>query len=1329
MAYENLCMYCFEELGGQSTCPHCGRDSHAAVPQIQMLPGTLVYHDRFLIGRALGQDATGIVYAAFDTKRENKLRIREYLPRDCAERLNDGAVVPVAGMEDRFDAGLRKLRASVEGVEDPRKRHFFFEENGTAYIAQRKTAAAAVAESAGAEEPEDNGRRRVLIIAGIAAAVVVIAAIALITLFNGALDQPQDVTENPTLDPNQVWVPSETPTPTPYVAPTFAALVDPDLSWMDYTYKGSVEDDYQTQSGRSTNTVQGRTAVPTAAPTLSGDASGYTTVTTRSNQSEVRALQQKLVTLGWLDYTKISGQYDDATRQAVKDFQNYINSAFFANPKLTVDGIAGPKTQQWLYQVNAVKPTATPQPTPTPTPLVTAAPSDPDVIDANSGANAIGSMQRKLIALGVLPEGADNGSYDATTRAAVKRFQTRVNELQGYRVLEVTGNMDALSMAFLNHYIDEWMKLQTATAVPADAATPTPSPSPTPTSSGDVDTDPNPVNASSSRDAVRVVQNRLIAIGMLPAGSDDGVYGTATASAVAAFQQWVNQQRNEQTLAVSGEADALTRAYLKYCVEHDMKPGATTAPTATPTAAPTDAPTEAPTQAPTAAPTDVPTEAPSEEPNEYIDITIDKNSDKASIRRVQEMLSIVGLISEQGIDGVYGSGTTNAVRTFQQWVNAQGGSLEVTGVVDNATREALEYYSDREITVNGATEAPTEAPTPTPTAEPTQAPTEAPTTEPTFVPYEPDDTVGENVNVSIGPDSPKESIHYAQMMLAAVGALDESAVDGVYGPATERAVAAFQEWVNAQGTRITLEVTGNIDDLTRQALEYGFDHGLHMPVSEATPEATATSAPPADPDDPFNEPDNPTEVPGDIVVDELKKGSIEKLGISINNDAAGDGVIEVTRQNFRVSWEASGDVDSYYVYVSDSAGESIASVEATKDTGFNVDTSRMTPGEVYTVTVGALPVNGGEEDIVWRSARFTLPAPETQAPTAAPTPTPVPVVGEVSAPAIAVAGTLAGDEPIAVSGDSFTISWEAGGDVQSYSVAITDAEGNAIVEQSGMTQTEVSVPASRMRMGVVYTIRVGALPMNGTSENIAWSSAQFMLPVVQTPTPTPEPPPAPTATPEPTPTPAPTVASIGKPTVTIGGTAYQQNGIPYMTDSTIIISWGAEGDVAGYVIYVENQSGERLNLGGTTDTSKTISTANLSAGLYTVYVNAVPAGGTEADAQTGSATFAIPAPTAAPTEAPTPEPEAPAQQQSFNFPISASSDAATIQQLQLRLYQLNVMPGEPEQGVLDRTTLQAVADFQQKVNEQYAAGLNVIDPSNPEAVVDVNTLSWIARGL
>ena len=87
------------------------------------------------------------------------------------------------------------------------------------------------------------------------------------------------------------------------------------------------------------------------------------------------------------------------------------------------------------------------------------------------------------------------------------------------------------------------------------------------------------------------------------------------------------------------------------------------------------------------------------------------------------------------------------------------------------------------------------------------------------------------------------------------------------------------------------------------------------------------------------------------------------------------------------------------------------------------------------------------------------------------------------------------------------------------------------------------------------------------------------------------------------------------------------------------------------------------------------------------------------------------------------------QPESYDFPIDANTDAGVIQRLQLRLYQLGMMAGEPEQGVLDRMTLQAVAEFQAKANEQYAAGLNVIDPSDPGAVIDVNTLSWISRGL
>ncbi|MBR2698289.1 MAG: peptidoglycan-binding protein [Clostridia bacterium] len=1317
MAYENLCMYCFEDMDGKTTCPHCGKDSRAAVPQIQMLPGSQVYHGRFLVGRALGQDATGIVYAAFDTKKENRLRIREYLPRDCAERLNDGAVVPLAGMEDQFEAGFKKLRASVENVEDPRKRHFFFEENGTAYIAQRKSAsAAAERDREPEEEDERGGKGRVLVFAGIAVAVLVVAAVLLITVFNGAVTTSRDITQSPTLDPSQVWIPEATPTVTPYVSPTFAALVDPELSWMDYTYDGDVEQEYQ-EAQRAASTP-----VPTPVPTVgSKGSSRYKLVNGDSSTDEIRALQKQLYELGWLKKGQVTGKYDADTRQAIRDFQAYVNEQYKPREKLSVDGAAGPKTQQWLYEAGASKPT------PRPTPKVTPKPND-GTVDESSPANTVRRVQRQLIALGLLPEGSADGSYGATTVAAVRRFQKRVNELAGYDVLEVTGKLDAQSLAFLDYYAEEWETLRKATAEPTATPRPTRRPTPTPTTRP-VEVLEGVINGKASKADIRKVQQLLADIGMLSKGGVDGVYGSSTISAVADFQQWVNDQRNEETLTVNGEVDQMTLLYLQYCKDHGLMPYGT--PTPRPTKQPTPKPTMTPTPEPLepeieldqdidvegVIPEEQPVEVEPEGDAEGGEISVSPTSDRESIRYVQEMLSAVGAMNANGVDGVYGKGTARAVRRFQKWVNSvQGaGTVPEDGKVDDRTRQALEYAYEHGLNINQAAE------------EPTPTPTEAPVVVTTPEPLEPEEepeaeAEGEH-EITVDGDSDPESIRFIQEMLNATGLLAEDDVNGVYDEATVDAVRRFQAWVNSARGKAVLEVNGRMDDLTRQALEYAFEHKMRV-----EPEATEAEPEPeveVELDPELAEPENAEEVPTPVPVAEV--GAID---IAFGDQVSDGEVVSIPEGKVNVRWRAEGDVDSYAVYVTDGSGTAIVEQEGIQDTGFTIDTRRMNPGEVYTLRLGVLPRGGVESDILWQTARFMLPAPEVEeTPEPEPEPEPEPQVGVVSAPEIAIAGEAAGGEPVVIEADSFELRWRAEGDLQTYYVRITDSTGSDIMEPQFTTQTSATLRTVNMEVGEVYTLSVGAVPVNGEREDMVVSEARFVR--------------AEEATPEPTevPTPAPQVATIGTPVVTIGGSAYQKDGISYMTDSSIIISWNADGDVESYTIYVENEMGERQELGTTTDTSRTVNARSLPAGIYTIYVGAMPRGGGSSDVVWGTTHFAIPAPEveAAPEAEAAPEggeagdepqteeggAQAPAIVDGATIgEISAASAPEIIQQLQMRLYSLGLLSTDGlEPGVLDAQTLQAVAEFQQRVNEQYGAGLEIVDPADPAAVVDAVTVS------
>lgn len=1219
-------MYCFEDRGGESICPHCGRDSRAAVPQIQMLPGSLVYHERFLVGRALGQDATGIVYAAFDTKRENKLRLREYLPRDCAERLPDGSVVPIAGLEDQFDKGLKKLRASVEGVEDPKKRHFFFEENGTAYIAQRKSAAAATSRQERDDDDDDDrsGLKRVGIIVGVCAVLVIAAAVVIISLVNGALSTAEDVTQNPTLSPGEVWSPEESPTPTPYVSPTFAALVDPEQSWMDYTYSGDVNKEFEQQQSASNR------ATATPKPTVNTGTS-YKTISSKSSAAEITGLQQRLVTLGWLDYTGITGAYDAATKQAVKDFQTYVNEVIKPSEKLSVDGIAGPKTLQWIYGTDSTRPT------PQPTPMVTPDPGQGNTVDKNSSKNDIRAVQRKLIFLGLMESGSDDGVYGTTTTAAVKKFQQRVNQIEGFEILQLTGTVDPLTMAYLNFYVEDWENRLNATPTPAPAATPSPTsvPTPAPTDVPDEEEKGQTVDQNSPKESIQFLQEMLIGVGLLPEGANDGVYGSSTVAAVARFQEWFNQQSGSNALSVTGTADPLTLSYLESVYSNGMVVAPTSAPTSQPTAEPSAAPD----------PTDVP-DVPED------NISVGPDSPKESVQFVQQMLIEIGLLGAGSDDGVYGNGTRSAVVNFQQMVNERYGAdtLTVTGLCDALTLSYLEEFAS-----SGATVAPTDAPTPDPTDAPASltlnvngAPSDG-----TVVPV-----TGDGVAFDWSVQG-KVDGYYIYVTDADGGAFYTEEATGTTN-------GVFQKSALQPGVVYTIRVGalpagGSQDDMLWAEAQF-------MVPAEATAEPTAAPM---------------------------------ELRLAINGTESGD-VVEVTGEAISFRWAANGGVTGYAVQATDPEGKVVFSTELTGTEG-TLPTNQFTPGAIYTFTVSAKPADGGE--IVSVSARFTIPVLATPEPTAEPTPEPTPEVGRVENLTLSINGSSGGIAEI--TGDSIRFTWSAEGSVDGYIVRVTDPDGDDVFSTE-LTGTEGTLPAGQFTPGTVYTCSVGARPAGGGDGDVVWTSAQFTIPVPVTPESTAEP----------------TVAPVTAPQINIDGTAQNRDGVAYLTGEKAIFTWTSEGALQGYRVYLTNSAGTQQSLGDTTNTSQTIVLSDFAPDVYVIHVGAVPMGArSESDIVWSSFTFGIPGAEA--TEAPVQPTEPPAA----NWPteLNAFSDAADIQTVQMRLYALGLLKNTSEltPGVLDAVTLTAVAEFQQLMNANYGANLSVVDPSNPDAAVDAQTLAML----
>ena len=240
----------------------------------------------------------------------------------------------------------------------------------------------------------------------------------------------------------------------------------------------------------------GSGAAPSATPT---PAPGSATLLKRGSTGEdVRRLQQALRSLGYYSET-VDGTYGASTEAAVRLFQTYND--------MRADGVAGEQTLGTLYGGNAFGYPGNQSPSPTATPQGSYA-----TLKEGDVSEQVRRMQKRLYALGYLPEYLTDGDYGTRTVEAVRNFQRR-NGLTEDGVAG-PGTLAVLYAASALPYAD-------------DAA-----------GGGGAQTDGVELDAlmtGSQGGEVTQLQKALADTGCF-ASSADGIFGSSTATAVKIFQ-------------------------------------------------------------------------------------------------------------------------------------------------------------------------------------------------------------------------------------------------------------------------------------------------------------------------------------------------------------------------------------------------------------------------------------------------------------------------------------------------------------------------------------------------------------------------------------------------------------------------------------------------------------------------------------------------------------------------------------------------------------------------------------------------------------------------
>ena len=140
---KRCCPYCMEPLTEETLCTRCGKDPDTYQPASHHFPPGTLLHDRYLLGRVLGEGGFGITYLGLDTELERRVAVKEYFPTAFVKRetsLTLAVTCYTDAGQSYYEKGreqfLKEARtmAKLEDIPEIVRVLDFFQANNTAYI-------------------------------------------------------------------------------------------------------------------------------------------------------------------------------------------------------------------------------------------------------------------------------------------------------------------------------------------------------------------------------------------------------------------------------------------------------------------------------------------------------------------------------------------------------------------------------------------------------------------------------------------------------------------------------------------------------------------------------------------------------------------------------------------------------------------------------------------------------------------------------------------------------------------------------------------------------------------------------------------------------------------------------------------------------------------------------------------------------------------------------------------------------------------------------------------------------------------------------------------